>query len=139
GAGPLCGLGRNPGTSGLARGGRRGGGGVAAATGLGPLALGTDGGGSIRIPASFCGIYGLKPSFGRVPHGPGFPGWRDFSVTGPMTRTVRDAALMLDVLAGPDERDRSSLPVDAGPSFLSACDAGLEGLSIGWSLDPGYA
>src|SRR5262249_58020691 len=66
-------------------------------------------------------------------------GWRDFSVTGPMTRTVRDAALMLDVLAGPDERDRYSLPADVGPSFLSACDAGLEGLSIGWSADLGYA
>src|SRR5262249_32799590 len=77
---PLCGITRNPGTSARARGGWSGGGAVAAAPGLGPLALGTDGGGSIRIPASFCGIYGLKPSFGRVPHGPGFPGWRDFSV-----------------------------------------------------------
>src|SRR5262249_57774584 len=82
---------------------------------------------------------GLKPSFGRVPHGPGFPGWRDFSVTGPMSRTVRDAALMLDVLAGPDERDRYSLPADVGSSFLSACDAGLEGLSIGWSAHLGSA
>src|SRR5262245_43031480 len=136
---PLFGITRNPWNSAMTPGGSSGGAAVAAATGLGPLALGTDGGGSIRIPASFCGIYGLKPSFGRVPHGPGFPGWRDFSVTGPMTRTVRDAALMLDVLAGPDERDRSSLPADAGPSFLSACDAGLEGLSIGWSLDLGYA
>jgi len=136
---PLFGITRNPWNSAMTPGGSSGGAAVAAATGLGPLALGTDGGGSIRIPASFCGIYGLKPSFGRVPHGPGFPGWRDFSVTGPMTRTVRDAALMLDVLAGPDERDRSSLPADAGPSFLSACDGGLEGLSIGWSVDLGYA
>ena len=136
---PLFGITRNPWNSALTPGGSSGGAAVAAATGLGPLALGTDGGGSIRIPASFCGIYGLKPSFGRVPHGPGFPDWRDFSVTGPMTRTVRDAALMLDVLAGPDERDRYSLPADVGSSFLSACDAGLEGLSIGWSADLGYA
>jgi aspartyl-tRNA(Asn)/glutamyl-tRNA(Gln) amidotransferase subunit A len=109
------------------------------AGGLGPLAIGTDGGGSIRIPASFCGIYGLKPSFGRVPQGPGFPGWETFSATGPMTRTVRDAAAMLDAMAGPDDRDRYSLPVDTGPSFLEACDAGLAGLSIGWTADLGYA
>jgi aspartyl-tRNA(Asn)/glutamyl-tRNA(Gln) amidotransferase subunit A len=105
---------------------------------MGPLALGTDGGGSIRIPASLCGIYGLKPSFGRVPQGPGFPGWESLSHTGPMTRTVRDAALMLDVLAGPDDRDRLSLPADAGPPFLDACEDGLAGLSVAWSADLGH-
>ena len=136
---PLFGITRNPWNPAMTPGGSSGGGAVAAAAGMGPLALGTDGGGSIRIPASFCGIYGLKPSFGRVPHGPGFPGGPDFSVTGPMTRTVRDAALMLDALAGPDDRDRGSLPADGGPPFLAACDAGLEGLSIGWSVDLGYA
>src|SRR6266511_5069891 len=103
------------------------------------FAVGTDGGGSIRIPASFCGIYGLKPSFGRVPQAPGFPGWETFSVTGPMTRTVRDAAATLDVMAGPDDRDRLSLPHDAGSPFLEACDAGLAGLSIGWTADLAYA
>ena len=94
-----------------------GGAGAAIAAGLAPLALGTDGGGSIRIPASFCGIYGLKPSFGRVPWGPGLPGSDTLAHTGPMTRTVRDAALMLDALAGPDDRDRHSLPADGGASL----------------------
>jgi len=136
---PLFGITRNPWSPSLTPGGSSGGAAVAAATGMGPLALGTDGGGSIRIPAAFCGIYGLKPSFGRVPQAPGFPGWQSFSVTGPMTRTVRDAALMLDVLAGPDDRDRWSLPADAGSSFLAACENGLEGLSVGWSADLGYA
>src|ERR1700687_16018 len=136
---PLFGITRNPWNPAMTPGGSSGGAGAAVAAGMGPLALGTDGGGSIRIPASFCGIYGLKPSFGRVPHGPGFPGWQNFSVTGPMTRTVRDAALMLDALAGPDDRDRWSLPADGGPPFLAACEGGLEGLSIGWSADFGYA
>ena len=136
---PLFGITRNPWNPSLTPGGSSGGAGAAVAAGLGPLAIGTDTGGSIRIPASFCGIYGLKPSFGRVPHGPGFPGWETFSVTGPMTRTVRDAAVMLDAMAGPDDRDRLSLPHDAGPPFLEACDAGLAGLSIGWTADFGYA
>jgi len=136
---PLFGITRNPWNPSLTPGGSSGGAGAAVAAGLGPLAVGTDGGGSIRIPASFCGIYGLKPSFGRVPQGPGFPGWETFSATGPMTRTVRDAAAMLDAMAGPDDRDRLSLPVDNGPAFLEACDAGLAGLSIGWTADLGYA
>ncbi len=136
---PLFGITRNPWNPSLTPGGSSGGAGAAVAAGLGPLAVGTDGGGSIRIPASFCGIYGLKPSFGRVPQAPGFPGWETFSVTGPMTRTVRDAAAMLDVMAGPDDRDRLSLPHDAGSPFLEACDAGLAGLSIGWTADLAYA
>jgi aspartyl-tRNA(Asn)/glutamyl-tRNA(Gln) amidotransferase subunit A len=136
---PLFGITRNPWNPALTSGGSSGGAAVAVATGMGPLALGSDGGGSIRIPASFCGIYGLKPSFGRVPQAPGFPGWQTFSVTGPMTRTVRDAALMLDVLSGPDDRDRLSLPADGGPPFLEACEAGLEGLSLGFTADLGYA
>ena len=82
--------------------------------------MGTDGGGSIRIPASFCGIYGLKPSFGRVPQFPGFRGWEHSRTPGPMTRTVRDAALMLDAIAGPDDRDRYSLPADGRPVVLSS-------------------
>src|SRR6202008_4117301 len=103
-----------------------GGAAAAVAAGLGPLAVGPDAGGSIRLPAAFSGNYRLQPSFGRVPNGPGFGGeWDRFSCTGPMTRTVRDAALMLDVMAGPDERDRYSLPAPAGDSFLAACDAGI--------------
>jgi len=135
---PLFGITRNPWNPALTPGGSSGGAGAAVAAGLGPLAVGTDGGGSIRIPASFCGIYGLKPSFGRVPQNPGFPGWETLSHTGPMTRTVRDAALMLDAIAGPDDRDRHSLPA-AGRSFREACEGGIAGLSVAWSPDLGYA
>ena len=134
---PLFGITRNPWNPAMTPGGSSGGAGAAVAAGLGPLAVGTDGGGSIRIPASFCGIYGLKPSFGRVPQIPGFPRLADVSHTGPMTRTVRDAALMLDVMAGPDDRDRHSLPADGGRSFLAACEAGIAGLSVAWSADLG--
>jgi aspartyl-tRNA(Asn)/glutamyl-tRNA(Gln) amidotransferase subunit A len=136
---PLFGITRNPWNPSLTPGGSSGGAGAAVAAGLGPLAVGTDAGGSIRIPASFCGIYGLKPSFGRVPQAPGFPGWETLSVIGPMTRTVRDSAAMLDVMAGPDDRDRLSLPHDAGVPFLEACDTGLAGLSVGWTADLAYA
>jgi aspartyl-tRNA(Asn)/glutamyl-tRNA(Gln) amidotransferase subunit A len=136
---PMFGITKNPWDRSRTPGGSSGGSGAAVAAGIGPLAIGTDGGGSIRIPASFCGIYGLKPSFGRVPQAPGFRGWETFSHTGPMARTVRDAALMLDAIAGPDDRDRFSLPADTGASFLSSCDAGIEGLSVGWTGDLGHA
>jgi aspartyl-tRNA(Asn)/glutamyl-tRNA(Gln) amidotransferase subunit A len=136
---PLWGITRNPWNLALTPGGSSGGAGASVAAGLGPLAVGTDGGGSIRVPASFCGIFGLKPSFGRVPQQPSFPGWEHFSVTGPMTRTVRDAALMLDVMAGPDDRDDHSLPAASGPSYLDACGAGIAGLSVAWSPDLGRA
>ena len=135
---PLFGVTRNPWKPDRTPGGSSGGAGAAVAAGLGPLALGTDTGGSIRVPASFCGIYGFKPSFGRVPHQPGFPLWESLSHTGPMTRTVRDAALMLDVIAGPDDRDRHSLPAEPG-SDLAACDASVKGFSVAWSPDLGYA
>lgn len=135
---PLFGATRNPWSLERTPGGSSGGAGAAVAAGMGPLALGTDGGGSIRIPASFSGIYGLKPSFGRIPVHPSFPGWETLSHTGPMTRAVRDAALMLDVLAGPDDRDRHSLPEEPG-SYLSACDESVKGLSVAWSPDLGYA
>ncbi len=136
---PLCGITRNPWNPALTPGGSSGGAAAAIAAGLGPLALGTDGGGSIRVPASFCGIYGLKPSFGRVPSYPKLPGWHGVSVLGPMTRTVRDAAVMLDVMAGPDDRDMHSLPAEVGPPFRDACEGGIAGLSAGWSPDLGYA
>ena len=136
---PLCGITRNPWNPALTPGGSSGGAAVAVAAGLGPLAVGTDGGGSIRVPASFSGIYGLKPSFGRVPMYPRFPGWHGVTVAGPMTRTVRDAALMLDVMAGPDDRDQHSLPAQGGPSCLEACEDGIAGQSVGWSPDLGHA
>lgn len=135
---PLSGVTRNPWRPDRTAGGSSGGAAAAVAAGLAPLALGRDGGGSVRIPASFCGIYGLKPSFGRVPNGPGFPGWETFTVSGPMTRTVRDAALMLDVIAGPDDRDRHSLPGVSG-SFVTACDESIAGWTVAWSPDLGYA
>jgi len=136
---PLFGPSRNPWDPGRTTGGSSGGAGAAVALGMGPLAIGSDGGGSIRIPSSFCGVFGLKPSFGRVPTGPGFPGlWEGLSVEGPMTWTVADAALMMEVIAGRDDRDYYSLP-EAAPAYLSELDGGLKGLRVAWSPDLGYA
>jgi aspartyl-tRNA(Asn)/glutamyl-tRNA(Gln) amidotransferase subunit A len=119
-------------------GGSSGGASAATAAGLSPLSIGTDGGGSIRIPSSFCGIYGLKPTFGRVPNLPGFGGWHSVSHTGPMTRTVADAALMMDVIAVPDERDRFSVPAEI-PPFSHAILSHPKRLRIAWTHDFGYA
>jgi Asp-tRNA(Asn)/Glu-tRNA(Gln) amidotransferase A subunit family amidase len=122
-------------------GGSSGGAAAAVAGGLGALALGSDGGGSVRIPAAFCGLFGFKPSYGRVPQHPGFPGWDHVSHLGPLTRTVRDAAALLDVIAGDDDRDRASLPND-GPgagTYLESCEQSVEGLHVGWTPDLGYA
>lgn len=128
---------RNPWDLTRTSGGSSGGAGAAVASGLAPLALGTDGAGSIRIPASFCGIVGLKPSFGRVPFDPS-PGPAESTAhAGPMTRTVRDAALMLDVLAGPDDRDRHSLP-NTGERFQDEIDKSIAGRRIAWSPDLGH-
>ncbi len=114
---------RNPWNLDRTPGGSSGGASAAVAAGLGPLAIGTDGGGSIRIPAACTGIFGLKPSFGRIPVYPFSAAW-SLSHVGPMTRTVKDAALMLMVSAGPDERDPSSLPLKPGwPSPLEAWEA----------------
>ena len=134
---PLTGMTRNPWNLDKTCGGSSGGAGAAIAAGLGPLAIGTDAGGSIRIPCSFNGIFGLKPSFGRVAAYPPSP--VPFLVhVGPMTRTVRDAALMLTTMAGPDERDLLSLPADA-TDYLSSCDRGIRGLRVAWSATLGYA
>jgi Asp-tRNA(Asn)/Glu-tRNA(Gln) amidotransferase A subunit family amidase len=135
---PLFGVTRNPWRPALTPGGSSGGAAAAVASGMGALALGTDGGGSIRIPAAFCGVYGLKPSYGRVPHRGGFPGFAHVSHVGPITRTVRDAALMLDVIAGGDDRDRESLPREPG-SYLEACEGDVKGLHVAWTADLGYA
>jgi aspartyl-tRNA(Asn)/glutamyl-tRNA(Gln) amidotransferase subunit A len=99
-----------------------------------PIATGSDGGGSIRIPASFCGIYGIKPTFGRVPASyTGLGGWRMLSQNGPLANTVSDAALLLDALAGPDDRDATCLR-DAAPPFLRAVEtASVKGMRIAWS------
>ncbi len=135
---PLFGITRNPWNPALTPGGSSGGAAAAVAAGLGPCALGTDGGGSVRIPAAFCGIYGIKPSYGRVPQYPGFPGWDLLGSTGPLTRTVRDAAAVLDVIAGGDDRDRWSLPREAG-SYVDACEDDVKGLHVAWTPDLGYA
>ncbi len=135
---PLFGATRNPWDPAYSPGGSSGGAAAAVATGQGPIALGTDGGGSVRIPASFCGVYGLKPSWGRVPGYPVFPGWERFSHTGPITRTVRDAAAVLDVIGGVDDRDLDSLPGEAEGN-LEACEQSVRGLHVAWSPDLGYA
>ena len=135
---PLFGVTKNPWNPALTPGGSSGGGAAAVATGCGPLALGTDAGGSVRVPAAFCGIYGFKPSYGRVPHRAGFPGWAHVSHVGPIARTVRDAALVLDAIAGGDDRDRQSLPSQAG-SYLEACQDDVKGLHVAWTPDLGYA
>ncbi len=128
---------RNPWNLGRTPGGSSGGASAAAAAGLGPLHVGTDGGGSIRIPASFAGIYGLKASFGRIPAYPPSGAW-SLSHIGPMTRTVADAALMLQVAAGPDERDQTSLPA-APVDYAKALAGGVKGLRVAWSADLGFA
>ena len=134
---PLSGITRNPWDLSKTSGGSSGGAGSAVAAGLGPLALGTDGAGSIRIPSSFNGIFGLKPSYGRVAAYPANP-VPFLSHVGPMTRTVRDAALLLNVIAGPDERDLLSLPTDP-KDYLASCEGGIRGLRVAWSPTLGYA
>jgi aspartyl-tRNA(Asn)/glutamyl-tRNA(Gln) amidotransferase subunit A len=132
---PLTGATRNPWNTAMTTGGSSAGAGAATAAGFGPLHQGSDGAGSIRIPSGFCGIFGLKPSFGRVPMWP--ISNNDYSShMGPMTRTVADAALMLSVMAGPDEWDRTSL--EAAPDdYVGKLSAGIKGLKIGFSPDLG--
>jgi aspartyl-tRNA(Asn)/glutamyl-tRNA(Gln) amidotransferase subunit A len=119
----------------MTTGGSSAGAGAATAAGLGPLHQGSDGAGSIRIPSGFCGIFGLKPSYGRVPMWP--ISNNDYaSHMGPMTRTVADAALMLSVMAGPDDWDRSSL--EAAPDdYVGKLDRGIKGLKVAFSADLG--
>lgn len=128
---------RNPWNLERSPGGSSGGAGAQVAAGMGPLAVGNDGGGSIRVPASVCGVYGIKPQFGRVPSWPRHNGWYMLNHEGPITRSVRDAAAMLDIMAGPDERDWYSLP-GQGMSYLSACEGDIRGLRVAWSPTPGY-
>ncbi len=132
---------RNPWDTTRTTGGSSGGAGSALAAGLTPLATGGDGGGSIRIPASFCGVYGIKPTQGRVPKFGGTPGpamANQFSQQGPMSRTVKDSAVLLQALAGHDARDAGSLR-EAPEDYVAATERDVKGLRIGWSLDLGYA
>src|SRR5919198_1429705 len=128
---------RNPWNLERTPGGSSGGASAQVAAGLGPIAIGTDGGCSIRIPAAFAGIFGFKPSFGRVPIYPP-SALEEISHAGPLTNTVRDAALTMNVIGGPDDRDRNS-PPRADLDYLAARDRGLEGFRVAWSADLGYA
>ena len=134
---PLFGITRNPWNLERTPGGSSGGASAAAAAGLGPLHVGTDGGGSIRIPASCAGIFGFKASYGRIPTYPVSGAW-SLSHVGPLTRTVADAALMMNVCAGPDERDQYSLPAER-VDYLRALSGSLEGWRVAWSDDLGFA
>ncbi|WP_210633968.1 amidase [Streptomyces sp. GESEQ-13] len=128
---PLSGITRNPHDPSRTAGGSSGGAAAAVALGAGPLALGTDGGGSVRIPAAFCGIFALKPTYGRVPLYPA-SAFGTLAHVGPMTRTAADAALLLDVIAAPDSRDWSGLVPSPG-SFPEALGGGVRGLRVAFS------
>src|SRR5262249_9034568 len=119
---PLFGESRNPWDLTRTPGGSTGGGAAAVAAGLGPLALGSDGAGSIRIPASFCGLVGLKPTFGRVPMYPAAGGHDLTAHVCPLARSVRDVALAMNVIARYDRRDPFALP-DDGVDYLRACES----------------
>ncbi|MFG2923774.1 amidase [Streptomyces sp. NPDC048305] len=137
---------RNPWNTALTPGGSSAGSAAAVAAGLGPVALGSDGGGSVRVPAAHCGLVGFKAAMGRVPvwpgcrdeRLPGVSGWESLEHIGPLTRTVADAGLMMSVLAGPDPRDRHSIPCDDVDWTNGPGDPDLRGLRIAYSADLGY-
>lgn len=134
---PLTGVTRNPWNTKMTPGGSSGGAAVAAALRLGLLHLGTDGGGSIRIPASFSGVFGIKPTFGLVPAYPLSP-FGTIAHLGPITATVEEAALMLTIISRPDPRDWYALPY-APRDFTVGLDAGVAGLKIAFSPSLGFA
>ncbi len=133
---PLTGITRNPWKLDRTSGGSSGGAAAAALLNLGHLHIGTDGAGSIRIPAAFTGVFGIKPSFGRVAAYPASP----FSILahiGPLTRTVTDAALMLSIIGQPDERDMAAWNTPA-PDYRVGLDDGVRGLRVAWSPRLGF-
>lgn len=134
---PLTGVTVNPWDTSRTPGGSSGGSAAAVALGMGPLSIGTDGGGSVRIPASFTGTVAMKPTYGRVPHWPASP-FGTLAHAGPMARTVADTALLLDVITGADARDWSALPPDTG-SYSGSLGSGVLGLRIALSPTLGYA
>ncbi|TYK50975.1 amidase [Actinomadura decatromicini] len=133
---PLTGVTRNPWDTSRTSGGSSGGSAVAVAAGMGPLSVGTDGGGSIRIPAAFCGVVGFKPTHGRVSQYP-LSALAVLAHAGPMARTVQDAALLLDALAPPDHRDPYALAPHGGP-YAQALDLDVRGVTAAFSADFGY-
>uniref|UniRef100_A0A7J2TIX4 Amidase n=1 Tax=Archaeoglobus fulgidus TaxID=2234 RepID=A0A7J2TIX4_ARCFL len=134
----LFGVTRNPWDLGKTVGGSSGGSAAAVISEMVPVATANDGGGSIRIPASFCGLYGLKPTFGRIPCYPSLPVFTSLVCEGFLTRFVEDTALMLDFVKGWDPRDPYSLP-DDGISYLKALDEPIDNVKIAYSPDLGYA
>jgi len=135
----IFGITRNPWHLEKTSGGSSGGAAASVASGMGPLAQGSDGGGSIRHPACFCGIYGIKPSFGRVPIYPRqYTMAQSLSAVGPLVRYVKDAALMLDDMKGFYEGDRFSIPSD-NINYLELVNEKPEKLKIGYTLDLGFA
>lgn len=134
--GPLTGITRNPWDKTKTPGGSSGGSSAALAARMAPLALGTDGGGSIRIPASFTGTYGIKPSFGRVPAYPLSP-FGTVAHVGPMSHTVQDSALLLNIIAGPDARDWHSLPY-TDEDYIARLAESVKGKRIAYSPRLGY-
>ncbi|GHH92792.1 amidase [Streptomyces capillispiralis] len=132
---PLTGVTRNPHDPGRTAGGSSGGAAAAVALGAGPLALGTDGGGSVRIPAAFCGIFALKPTYGRVPLYPA-SAFGTLAHVGPMTRDAADAALLMEVIGAPDSRDWSALGPAPG-SFREGSAGGVRGLRVAYSSSLG--
>jgi aspartyl-tRNA(Asn)/glutamyl-tRNA(Gln) amidotransferase subunit A len=134
---PLTGVTRNPWNPDFSPGGSSGGAAVAVATGMGPIAIGSDGGGSIRVPSGWTGVFGLKPTYGRVPAYPA--GWYGtMHHVGPLTRTVEDAALAMNVMTRPDPRAWSALPTD-GRNYLAGIDSGIRGMRIAYSRTLGVA
>ena len=142
---PLFATTRNPWNTALTPGGSSAGSAAAVAARMLTLAIGSDGGGSVRVPAALCGLFGIKPSWGRVPVYPGcrderFPGissWESLEHIGPITRYAADAALALAVLAGPSPRDRHSIPAESDDWRLRPAES-LRGIRIAYSADLGY-
>ena len=134
---PRNGISRNPWDPSKTPGGSSGGTAAAVASGMGPISVGTDGAGSVRIPAAFCGNFGLKPSFGRVPAYPLSP-FGTVAHLGPHTMSVADAALMMNAMARPDARDWTALPAE-GRDFTVGLNDGIRGLRVAWSPTLGYA
>ncbi len=134
----LFGTTRNPADPSRSAGGSSGGAAAALASGMVPLADGSDMGGSLRNPASFCGVVGMRPSLGRVPEWPLYNQWETTSVGGPLARNVEDLALLLSVLAGPDRRTPMALR-EPGHEFAPPLHGSLAGLRVGWTLDLGGA
>lgn len=133
----LTGITRNPWNLDRTVGGSSGGAAAAVASGFGSIATGSDGGGSIRVPASYCGVVGLKPSAGRIPFNNADAAYEPVTTTGPITRTVRDAALILNATHGPDPFDPISL-LDSGHDFATGlATASLRGVRIAYSPDLG--